>query len=700
MPQARTCSAVGVTVNTLHVRHVRDALERDYRGLIDLSDIANRRPEDQTQAFLSRGLAALAARNVSGCDPTKAAASIIDGADDGGLDSVVLDVPTARLWLVQAKWSDKGAAGLGEDAAGKMRDAFDHILNSRFDRFNSRFQKLAADVDTVISNPNVRVTLVIALMGQTKLAPFVESILDRVRRDANGAQEMVDVVVLGLTDFHRIIRTGVAQPRIDLDISLESPGYSMEPYLAYQGAVGAGEVASWYDQHRNALFDLNIRKALGHTTVNKGLLETLTQEPDHFLYFNNGITVLCESIQRTARKGMNVGAPIDLHLEGANVVNGAQTVASICEAMRTNPDQASQARVWLRLISLENAPTGFAKAITLRTNTQNQVEARDFVALDETQPRLRDEFALSLHKTYVVKRGEIEPDPTNGCTVAEAAIALACAHHLPELSARAKNNPDVLYDLGSKGGYRTIFHGQVNAYRVWRAVLALRSVRLALAESRDELTGRGAQVAAHGDLPVAHVVFRQLNLRDLDNPDLRWEDDTLPRIGAMASVALSWLIDAVDKRFPGAYVQTVFKSDERTRPLVDDVLVKVATGTAAPDPVGAYRKQNAVDTIIDGRLLAEGTLLEFRPGNGGQRKLLTQWLADDERRRRATWVSDRNSPLVWGADGKQYSPNALVKHMLSRVTENPPRTVRGIDRWFVSARGSLAEIAAESRSDI
>lgn len=60
-------------MNNLPVRHVRDALNRDYRELIDVSDIARRPPDEREHAFYSRALAALAAQHASGCDARTAA---------------------------------------------------------------------------------------------------------------------------------------------------------------------------------------------------------------------------------------------------------------------------------------------------------------------------------------------------------------------------------------------------------------------------------------------------------------------------------------------------------------------------------------------------------------------------------------------------------------------------------------------------
>lgn len=686
-------------MNNLHVRHVRDALDRDFRDLIDLSDIAHRPEVEREQSFYSRALAALAAQHASGCDPLQAAEGVVDGFNDGGIDCVVAYPASAQLWLIQSKWSDIGRAGFGEDAANKLRDALDHILNSRFDRFNSRFQRVAAEIDKAISRPDIKITLVAAVLGATKIAPSVESILRRIERDANSPQQMVDWTVLGLAEFHNIVRNGFRPPTIDLDVLLESAGFSLAPYLAYQGVVSAEEIARWHHQGSDALFERNIRKALGVTKVNAGIVETLLTRPDHFLYFNNGITVLCDSIQRSARGGMTVGAPIQLRLKGANVVNGAQTVASISEAVRRDEKQAATAKVWVRLISLEDGPDGLANEITVRTNTQNSVDASDFVALDATQPRLHDEFAMSLGLSYVTKRGDTPPDRNKGCTLWEAAGALACADPDVETITRAKQSRDSLFETGPKSIYPRLFNDSINVYRVWRAVLTLRAVQDALVSLGGELDGRGAQIARHGDLAVAHLVFQRLNPKDMANPDIRWEDTTLVTIPGLTQRALHWLIAAVDEHLPSAYPQTIFKTEDRVRTLAETALRNLATDDDAPQPPQKYRKTSGIDIIVNRGLIADGTTLEFRP-TASQRRVLASWLKADETRARASWVNDRALPLVWAYDGKQYSPTELTKHLFAQVTEKMPARVNGHDRWFVAERGSLADIAAQARTDV
>src|SRR5690606_29548851 len=94
--------------------------------------------------------------------------------------------------------------------------------------------------------------------------------------------------------------------------------------------------------------------------------------------------------------------------------------------------------------------------ITETRNKQNQVEDRDFVALDEVQSRIREDFAIRLEKTYTYKRGEPDPAPDSGCSVEQAAVALACAHPNPKLVVRAKQNVATLWERGAGGAYELL----------------------------------------------------------------------------------------------------------------------------------------------------------------------------------------------------------------------------------------------------
>ena len=136
-------------MSSLHVGYVRKAIVDRFTGLIDMSDQA-RLPEAQRhQAFLSRGLAALAVQVEHPCNDHAAAFSVFDGQDDRGLDSIAVELRSSqpRIYLTQAKWSDKGNGAFGEAEVHKMIHGLGLLLDRQYSKFNSRFQSFVPQVE-------------------------------------------------------------------------------------------------------------------------------------------------------------------------------------------------------------------------------------------------------------------------------------------------------------------------------------------------------------------------------------------------------------------------------------------------------------------------------------------------------------------------------------------------------------------------
>jgi hypothetical protein len=92
--------------------------------------------------------------------------------------------------------------------------------------------------------------------------------------------------------------------------------------------------------HKESLYNWNIRRFLGKKgEVNKGLTETLQIEPDHFYYYNNGISALCESFTFDEKSKK-------LKITKLQIVNGAQTMGALRYA---DPDKAGQALILVKL---------------------------------------------------------------------------------------------------------------------------------------------------------------------------------------------------------------------------------------------------------------------------------------------------------------------------------------------------------------
>ncbi|MEU9320440.1 AIPR family protein [Streptomyces sp. NPDC048295] len=689
----------------LEVRQVRTALTREFVGLLDLGDLPALSPAQRERLFLSRALAAKAAQLVSDCTAAEAAEAVIDGADDHGIDAVLVSPATAEIWLVQAKWSDQGTARLDSTAIQKLLHGLQRLAGLQYDRFNARFQRLTGRVNAALNAPALRIHLVLAALGDDGLSPGERGLLDRAASEFNEFGELLDFQVLAVADFHSAVRRDAMPEPVSVTATL-SDGWHMNstPYQTYLGTVTADELAMWYEQHGKRLFDQNVRHPLGLTNVNVALIDSLLTNPHEFWYFNNGITVLCDSVRTDYFARRAQGQPVRLELANPRVVNGAQTVAAVHHAYGREPQSVAEALVAVRLICLDGAPSDLAQRITQATNTQNHVEARDFAALDPQQELIRQDFALSLDKSYALKRGEPEPTPAAGCNVAEAALALTCAYPDADLVARFRQDSDVLWRQGSGGVYTRLFGSRPSALQIWRSVRLLRRVRDELAALADGLEGRGRVVADQADLLIAHIAFQLIGNDGIDEPGDEWEA-RLEATVKLTGVVLSTLTDRLNARYgQHAFLIRTFRDGQSCRHLVSDVLGSLEHGTerqaTAPRRPSRERRPNTVPLLVEHRLISDGTQLVYRPNGATEKEALRHWLSEAPERYLATWVNDSRRPLVWAVDGRHYSPSGLVLRIWEEAQwAERPVAVNGTRSWYLPGEGSLAELASELLAD-
>ncbi|MFG3181737.1 AIPR family protein [Streptomyces nigra] len=691
----------------VQVRNLKRQLSQRFRPLIEMSDWAER--PDEEQAFLSRAVAALAVKLETACSDEDAARAVIDCETDRGIDAVAVEPQGERqhVTLVQAKWSDKGEAGFSEADVSAVIRGLDYLLELEFHRFGSKIDRHAATIDAALNSPSPKVTVVLALVTGTDLHPNTRSLLEEEIDKHNLDDDLVDYKVINLRDLHREILGEHAERKVDLDVQINGLGRVNDPYLAYYGTVSTEQIAHWYSDHGRHLTSRNIRDALDISDVNEKIRTTLVKEPEHFWYLSNGITLICDRIRKHGKGAPAAGSAAGFRLEGASVINGAQTVSAVARAVRQKPGKAASGRVLVRIISLEETPEDFGDRITVAANTQNPTEERDFRSRRPEQSDLRHDFALSLGLNYVIKRGVPEPLPAEGCTMTEAALALAAAHPSAEFAARAKRDASALWN---NRYYRPLFGDRPSALRVWRYVRLLRLVREALSEEQENLVGRKAGAAAHGDLLLTHVLAQTMDTKDIEaegqEADAAWET-RFAGVRERVNKALGWMVVVID----GAYgrnsqLSTAVRTTERAERVAEGLYERVRSGEEPPSDFesrvdrepGSSDSQptRAVWSIVDAGMIPDGTVLEFRPLTSSERRQLPRWLDENPQRARAVWQNNKNRPLIWSFDSKAYAPSTLVREMRREAMGNHQQ-VQGTRYWHVPGRGSLVDIALEAK---
>ncbi len=124
------------------------------------------------------------------------------------------------------------------------------------------------------------------------------------------------------------------------------------------------------------MLELNVRSYLpARGKVNKGILTTIQTEPDKFLTYNNGITVVAEDLVFNDKKTRV------LEIIGMQIVNGGQTTASIHRAHKENKISMEDVFVQAKITVVPaNLFQEVVPLISEYSNTQNKVNSVDLGA--------------------------------------------------------------------------------------------------------------------------------------------------------------------------------------------------------------------------------------------------------------------------------------------------------------------------------
>lgn len=504
-------------MSIIHVNQIATKVEDMFGEHITVDDMNVNDPEFKTK-LLTRCLAAYAINRIGDASEVDAAESIVDGGDDNGIDAIFYSTNTKRMTIVQSKWSKKGVGEPDSGDVRKFKDGVVDLFNLEFDRFNEKVRSKQAIIEKALTDFDTKFDVVIIHTGNQSLSKHSQRVMDDLLSEMNetGDENKEDILVfhqLNQGVIHSSLASGVEGEPIDLEVGLSQWGKVDDPQSAYYGMIAGEEIASWWQDNGKRLFAKNIRQMLGTTEVNEEIRETLENDAESFWYFNNGITVVADSIRKSAVGGNSreLGA---FKVVNMSVVNGAQTVSTIGRYKQEDGNNLDKVKVPVRLISLEGAGENFGADVTKTNNRQNRIENRDFVSQDEEQIRIRKELSIEDIDYNIVRSDSFKPSDKS-FDLSEATIALACASGETSLAVQAKREIGKFYESLSKAPYRTIFNPQISGVYVLNSVKTLREIEKVLAIEVSQLekkSGKTYGLLVHGNRMIALLAMKELGV--------------------------------------------------------------------------------------------------------------------------------------------------------------------------------------------
>lgn len=199
--------------------------------------------------------------------------------------------------------------------------------------------------------------------------------------------------------LYRCVTSGKMRETIEIDFEEKFQttipcieNSTSDKYSVYLAIINGNLLADLYDEFRDRLLEKNVRSFLQvKGNVNKGIRDTLREEPDMFLAYNNGISVTAESVEIIRDDN---GKPSIKRIRDMQIVNGGQTTASIFNARNDRKIAADLSQVFVQMkISVIHSEADMDKIvsrISTFANTQNKIQIADFSANDPFHRRIEE----------------------------------------------------------------------------------------------------------------------------------------------------------------------------------------------------------------------------------------------------------------------------------------------------------------------
>lgn len=198
-----------------------------------------------------------------------------------------------------------------------------------------------------------------------------------------------------ISRLFRIHRASSARDDLEVDFSVvEGGGVPVLPatagnagYQAYLAAIPADVLADTFLVHGSRLLEGNVRTYLGRRgNVNKAIERTIEREPERFFAYNNGIAATAKQVD--IRRGPD-GVLRLVSATDLQIVNGAQTTASVAAARRAGKANLSAVSVPMKLsVVAPEIAKDLIPEISRSANSQNAVKKSDFFANHEFHRRM------------------------------------------------------------------------------------------------------------------------------------------------------------------------------------------------------------------------------------------------------------------------------------------------------------------------
>lgn len=248
-------------------------------------------------------------------------------------------------------------------------------------------------------------------------------------------------------------------------------------------------------------FDENVRVEQ-KGKINQNIKDTALNKAEnfYFFYYNNGITITCDSID------YNPISDTCIELENLQIVNGQQTIRALYDAFKVDPKMVANLEIFCRIYEIKKKEENKELKIKIAeyTNSQNPVNTRDIRAVSQTQILLERQLKIKGY-FYERKKNQFKDQPKEKRLDAEKTGQLLISFY-NEKPAEAKNTKQIIF--GTE--YENVFSEDITA----DSILLVNEIFNFVDQKRSEeaIKLKGQEKINHFDTYILHCSYYLLHI--------------------------------------------------------------------------------------------------------------------------------------------------------------------------------------------
>ncbi len=328
---------------------------------------------------------------------------------DKGIDCYVHFEENKELYIIQNKYFREDTPVTRNHVSDFLQTPLTLLKNNSYkksENLQNIFNKVSADSDYKIFLHFFATT--------NNKSDDIDSLIKNFNNETHGVACLVNSSYFDLSSLYELYYGKNYRPDIKFTYQLGTVNkgtfaslreeYGVEGlYEAYYIITPVYEIYKMLlaaEEKGYSIFEKNIREYLGKSCVNNGIVETLRSESErkNFMYYNNGITVICQKIQ-ASYQDTNRKLRI-LPLVNPQIVNGCQTVSSIKKVLENAggniEEEYKNVYVMLKTLVIGNPEDvdnkTFYNNVVKFTNKQNAISDKAFTSNMDVFYRMQEEF--------------------------------------------------------------------------------------------------------------------------------------------------------------------------------------------------------------------------------------------------------------------------------------------------------------------